>query len=137
MNEEELKRNTALTDYTVRDLNQDPTLPYKDNSFDVITNAVSVDYLTKPIQVFKEMHRVLKPGGRAIMSFSNRCFPTKGTVSASIHDHHLLVLPFVIALVVQQIGGRLRCPWALSCVCDESPAKSKTKLVYVLAALPD
>lgn len=23
------------------------------------------------------MHRVLKPGGHAIMSFSNRCFPTK------------------------------------------------------------
>lgn len=23
------------------------------------------------------MHRVLKPGGKAIMSFSNRCFPTK------------------------------------------------------------
>lgn len=29
-------------------------------------------------QVFKEMHRVLKPGGVAMMSFSNRCFPTKG-----------------------------------------------------------
>ena len=24
------------------------------------------------------MHRVLKPGGLALMSFSNRCFPTKG-----------------------------------------------------------
>jgi hypothetical protein len=23
------------------------------------------------------MHRVLRPGGKAIMSFSNRCFPTK------------------------------------------------------------
>ena len=56
----------------------EPKLPYEDNSFDVITNAVSVDYLTKSIEVFKEMHRVLKPGGQAIMSFSNRCFPTKG-----------------------------------------------------------
>ena len=56
----------------------EPKLPYEDNSFDIITNAVSVDYLTKPIEVFKEMHRVLKPGGQAIMSFSNRCFPTKG-----------------------------------------------------------
>ncbi len=56
----------------------DPKLPYEDNSFDVITNAVSVDYLAKPMEVFKEMHRVLKPGGQAIMSFSNRCFPTKG-----------------------------------------------------------
>jgi SAM-dependent methyltransferase len=57
-------------------------LPYEDNSFDVITNAVSVDYLTKPLEVFREMHRVLKPGGQAIMSFSNRCFPTKGEPAA-------------------------------------------------------
>lgn len=77
MNEEELSRNEILTDYTVKDLNTDPSLPYEDNTFDVITNAVSVDYLTKPLQIFKEMNRVLKPGGLAIMSFSNRCFPTK------------------------------------------------------------
>ena len=44
---------------------------------------MSVDYLSKPVEVFREMHRVLKPGGKAIMSFSNRCFPTKG-------DHLLL-----------------------------------------------
>eukprot|EP00891_Asterochloris_glomerata_P009955 jgi/Astpho2/9955/Aster-06659 len=61
MNEDELKRNTVLTDYSVKDLNEDPTLPYEDATFDVITNTVSVDYLTKPLEVFKEMHRVLKP----------------------------------------------------------------------------
>eukprot|EP01026_Neomeris_dumetosa_P064925 TRINITY_DN6212_c1_g1_i1.p1 TRINITY_DN6212_c1_g1~~TRINITY_DN6212_c1_g1_i1.p1 ORF type:complete len:300 (-),score=36.48 TRINITY_DN6212_c1_g1_i1:221-1120(-) len=77
MNEEELARNPVLSDYVVHDLNLDPVLPYEDNMFDFITNAVSVDYLTKPIEVFKEIHRVLKPGGTAIMSFSNRCFPTK------------------------------------------------------------
>lgn len=77
MNEDELKRNVALTEWTVKDLNEDPRLPYEDNSFDVVTNAVSVDYLTRPLEMFREMHRVLKPGGQAIMSFSNRCFPTK------------------------------------------------------------
>lgn len=67
----------------------DPSLPYEDNSFDVITNAVSVDYLAKPLEVFREMHRCLKPGGQAIMSFSNRCFPTKGAeaVLARQLDH--------------------------------------------------
>merc|ERR1712194_577631 len=40
-------------------------------------NVVSVDYLTKPLEIFREMHRVLRPGGISIMSFSNRCFPTK------------------------------------------------------------
>jgi len=64
----------------------DPKLPYEDNSFDVITNAVSVDYLAKPMEVFKEMHRVLRPGGQAIMSFSNRCFPTKGVQNLMLPD---------------------------------------------------
>ncbi|GHP02211.1 hypothetical protein PPROV_000096800 [Pycnococcus provasolii] len=77
MNEDELQRNGALTSFVVKDLNEDPVLPFDDNSFDVVTNAVSVDYLTRPLEVFREMHRVLKPGGTAIMSFSNRCFPTK------------------------------------------------------------
>ena len=77
MNEDELKKNPILSDYAVRDLNEDPTLPYEDNTFDVVTNAVSVDYLTKPLEMMKEVNRVLKPGGLAVMSFSNRCFPTK------------------------------------------------------------
>ena len=77
MNEAELERNERLTERVARDLNADPTLPYDDASFDVVTNAVSVDYLTRPLEVFRECHRVLKPGGKALFSFSNRCFPTK------------------------------------------------------------
>ncbi|KAL9253004.1 hypothetical protein AKJ16_DCAP01802 [Drosera capensis] len=77
LNEEELKRNPVLTEYVVQDLNVKPLLQFEDRSFDVITNVVSVDYLTKPMEVFKEMCRVLKPGGLAVMSFSNRCFWTK------------------------------------------------------------
>mmetsp|Transcript_5062 Transcript_5062/g.10273 ORF Transcript_5062/g.10273 Transcript_5062/m.10273 type:complete len:90 (-) Transcript_5062:2093-2362(-) len=45
--------------------------------FDVVTNCVSVDYLTRPLEVFQEIRRVLRPSGIAIMSFSNRCFPSK------------------------------------------------------------
>ncbi|KAL4295860.1 hypothetical protein GQ457_12G022490 [Hibiscus cannabinus] len=94
MNEEELKRNPVLTEYVVQDLNLNPKLPFEDNSFDVITNVVSVDYLTKPLDVFKEMCRVLKPGGLAIMSFSNRCFWTKAIsiwTSTGDADHVLIV----------------------------------------------
>jgi ubiquinone/menaquinone biosynthesis C-methylase UbiE len=58
-------------------LRQDPTLPYEDCSFDVVTCVVSIDYMTNPRAVMEEVCRVLKPGGRAIMSISNRCFPTK------------------------------------------------------------
>jgi hypothetical protein len=51
MNEPELARNPQLTEYTVHDLNEDPLFPYEDNSFDIITNVVSVDYLNKPLLV--------------------------------------------------------------------------------------
>ncbi|KAJ3684764.1 hypothetical protein LUZ61_013928 [Rhynchospora tenuis] len=94
MNEEELKRNPILTEYIVQDLNVNPKLPFEDNSFDVITNVVSVDYLTKPIEVFKEMQRVLKPSGLAIMSFSNRLFFTKAVsiwTSTGDVDHAWIV----------------------------------------------
>jgi SAM-dependent methyltransferase len=77
MNAKELEKNGVLTEWTVKDLNEDPTLPYEDNSFDAVTNAVSIDYLCKPQEILKEVARVLKPGGLAAFSFSNRCFPTK------------------------------------------------------------
>ena len=57
---------------------EQPALPFADDSFDVITNSLSVDYMTQPIPLFKEMFRVLKPGGVACCAFTNRCFPTKG-----------------------------------------------------------
>ena len=72
MNADELKANPILNEFTVQDLNKNATLPFDDDSFDCITNTVSVDYLSKPLEVFREMHRILKPGGQAIMSFSNR-----------------------------------------------------------------
>lgn len=77
MNQEELDANPIATKTVVQNLNIYPTLPFPDDSFDIVTNVVSVDYLTKPRAIFEEMGRVLRPGGRAIMSFSNRCFPTK------------------------------------------------------------
>lgn len=77
MSQEELDANPRADRRVVWDLNARAELPFGDGEFDVVTNAVSVDYLTKPLEVFREMGRVLKPGGKAIMSFSNRCFPTK------------------------------------------------------------
>lgn len=77
MNEYELQQNPQLTEFVVKDLNEDPTFPFDDNSFDKVTCVVSIDYLNKPLQVMKEMGRVLRPGGEAIISMSNRCFPSK------------------------------------------------------------
>ncbi|PZC49714.1 MAG: Ubiquinone/menaquinone biosynthesis C-methylase UbiE [Chloroflexi bacterium] len=77
MNAAELDANPALTERATQDLNRAPTLPYSDASFDVVTIAVSVQYLTQPVAVFGEIQRVLRPGGICAVSFSNRCFPTK------------------------------------------------------------
>ena len=76
----ELERNDQLTDFEPKNLNVDPTLPYDDNTFDAATCVVSVDYLIKPLEVFKEINRVLKPGGKFILSQSNRCFQTKAVM---------------------------------------------------------
>mmetsp|Transcript_29790 Transcript_29790/g.62657 ORF Transcript_29790/g.62657 Transcript_29790/m.62657 type:complete len:321 (-) Transcript_29790:499-1461(-) len=79
MNQSELSQNNQLTEYFVHDLNKEPSFSeyFEDESFDVVTNVVSIDYLTRPVDVMQEMHRVLRPGGVALISFSNRCFPTK------------------------------------------------------------
>lgn len=77
LNEEELQANKQATEHVAKDLNKDPALPFGNREFDFVTIAVSVDYLTRPREVFREMHRVMKPGGVAMVSFSNRCFPEK------------------------------------------------------------
>lgn len=77
MNAVELEENNRLTDHVVHDLTSNPVLPYDDASFDACLIAVSVQYLTRPIEVFTEIGRVLRPGGLCAVSFSNRLFPTK------------------------------------------------------------
>jgi hypothetical protein len=77
MNEEELTRNPRLDHYFVQNLNQNPKLPLPDEDFDAVLNCVSVQYLQYPDAIFSEIHRILKPGGIAIMSFSNRMFYQK------------------------------------------------------------
>lgn len=77
MNEEELQKNQNLDHYVVQNLNENRSFPFSDQEFDGVLNAVSVQYLQYPEEVFAEIHRVLKPGGIAIISFSNRMFYQK------------------------------------------------------------
>lgn len=77
LNEAELARNPRLNHYFVQNLNQKQLLPLPDQSFDAVLNAVSVQYLQHPEAVFAEIYRILKPGGIAIISFSNRMFYQK------------------------------------------------------------
>lgn len=77
MNEAEMKANDQLTEYAVRDLNAEPELPYGDAEFAGAVVTVSVQYLTKPLEVFREVARVLQPGAPFVVTYSNRMFPTK------------------------------------------------------------
>lgn len=74
LNAEELTRNPRLNHHFVKNLNENPQLPLPDQDFDAVLNCVSVQYMQYPEAVFSEIHRVLKPGGVAIISFSNRMF---------------------------------------------------------------
>ncbi len=77
MNSEELAANSRLDDRVVQNLNENPKLPYPDSNFDGVMIAVSIQYLTHPFEVFPEIARVLKPGGRCVVAMSHRLFPTK------------------------------------------------------------
>lgn len=77
MNEAEMRANDQLTDYVVHDLNADPRLPYADGEFGAAVITVSVQYLTRPVEVFADVARVLRPGAPFVVTYSNRMFPTK------------------------------------------------------------
>lgn len=77
LNAEEMADNPQLTSAVVHDVNRDPRLPFGDGAFDGAMCAVSIQYVTHPLLVFRELRRVLRPGAPFVVSFSNRCFPTK------------------------------------------------------------
>ncbi len=77
MNPAELAANPRLTRWFVQDLNRNSALPLATASCDAALCAVSVQYLLRPLEVFAEVRRVLRPGAPFIVSYSNRCFPTK------------------------------------------------------------
>ncbi len=77
MNREELERNSRLARRVAHDLNFDPELPFGDGEFDAALCTVSVEYLTRPSAVFREVARVLKRGAPFVVTFSERWFPPK------------------------------------------------------------
>jgi SAM-dependent methyltransferase len=77
MNAAELRANDQASDCVVHDLNANPVLPFPPARFDHATCCVSVDYLIRPVEVFREVARVVKPGGLFVCTFSHRLFPTK------------------------------------------------------------
>lgn len=81
MNRVEMADNSQLERFVVHDLNRDPTLPFADDDFDAVVCAVSVQYLVRPVEVLADVRRVVRAGGPVVVSFSNRCFPTKAVAA--------------------------------------------------------
>lgn len=77
MNAAELAANPRLTTRIVQNLNSNPVLPFDTASIDGACICVSVDYLTQPVRVLREVGRVLRGNAPLLITFSNRCFPTK------------------------------------------------------------
>ncbi|MCX5659385.1 MAG: methyltransferase domain-containing protein [Planctomycetota bacterium] len=77
MNREELAANSRLDRRVVQDLNRDAALPFQDGAFDAAVCCVSIDYLVRPVEVLREVGRVCRAGAPLVITFSNRCFPTK------------------------------------------------------------
>jgi SAM-dependent methyltransferase len=77
LNGAEMENNPQLTSHVVHDLNAHPELPFGGQAFDAVICSVSVEYMTRPFEVFQDVPRILKPEGTFIHTFSNRWFPPK------------------------------------------------------------
>jgi SAM-dependent methyltransferase len=116
LNADEMADNPQLTRHVVHDLNRQPRLPFEAESFDGAMCAVSIQYLVHPLEVFREVRRVLRPGAPFVVAFSNRCFPTKAVAvwhATSDAQHVALVRAYF-----ESAGG-----WQAPVAEDRSPAQ--------------
>jgi SAM-dependent methyltransferase len=70
---------------------------------------LSIDYLTKPLQVCREVLRVLRPGGTVHILFSNRLFLSKAVAlwtGADDVDHAFTVVSYLHFCCDRSRGAR-------------------------------
>jgi SAM-dependent methyltransferase len=77
LNAVEMADNPDLDERIGHNINENPALPFEDETFDATIITVSVQYLTRPVETFQQVNRILRPAGVFIVTFSNRLFPTK------------------------------------------------------------
>jgi ubiquinone/menaquinone biosynthesis C-methylase UbiE len=98
----------------VQNLNRDTELPLADNSVDAAMICVSIQYLQQPIEVLREVARVLRPGAPIVISFSNRCFWTKAVaIWRGLDDqgHARLVQLYLERAGFADVEARRLCPY--------------------------
>lgn len=126
LNRAELTKNPRLESFVVQNLNTTPQLPFADGEFGGAALAVSVDYLTDPVAVLRDLRRVLVPGGPVVITFSNRCFPTKAVaVWHQLDDQGRLEL---VGRYLEEAG------WEQIQLLDRSPNRRRSDPLYVAVA---
>jgi SAM-dependent methyltransferase len=127
MNARELAANPRLDEWLVQDLNKNPILPFADSTFDACGICVSIQYLTDPITVLREAGRVLTTGSPIVLTFSNRCFPTKAVAIWQENDDrgHLRL----VASYLQAAGN-----WKEIRPLDRSPNPGQSDPLFAVIA---
>ena len=77
LNDIEMRENPQLGEYLIHDLNEEPRLPFDDGVFAAAVVTVSIQYMTRPVEVFGDVRRILKADAFFHVLYSNRMFPTK------------------------------------------------------------
>ena len=124
LNPLELAANPSKTEFKVQNLNINVKLPFENNRFDVITNSLSVDYLTRPLEVFDEMYRILKPGGAYLVLFLYLYLPLSSilpspTTKLEVSTHNLNM----INITKRLLPNRYNFGWEASiseCHCSNA-----------------
>ncbi len=132
MNASELAANPQAAATVVHDLNAEPVLPFPAGSFDAAVCCVSVDYLTRPVEVFGDLRRVLCPGAPFVCTFSNRCFPTKairGWLQSTDEQHCAIV-----ARYFRLSGGSDGAGWSEPVVQRRTPPAHRGDPLYAVWA---
>jgi SAM-dependent methyltransferase len=75
-----LDRNEQLAEVHLLDLNERPALPFDDASLAAVVCTASVQYLTRPIELLREVARCLRPGAPLLIVFSNRMYAAKAVL---------------------------------------------------------
>jgi 2-polyprenyl-3-methyl-5-hydroxy-6-metoxy-1,4-benzoquinol methylase len=78
VNEDDLAHARALNSGVLNlhyETNDALALSYPDGHFDLIVSCEVIEHVGSPDVMVQEMHRVLRPGGYAVMTFPSREFP--------------------------------------------------------------
>lgn len=83
-----VERNPFLDEGRVSDAGE---IPYPDDEFDLVISDNVLEHLAEPLEVFREVRRVLKPGGLFLFKTPNKWHYMPTIARLTSHSFHQLV----------------------------------------------